>query len=251
MKRTITMRIAAIGTVVGLLTAVPGVALAQTDTEVDQGTEHRDTFDRIKQRALAAIDERLDAIARWTSTVEGGEVLSRDHQARLLADLSAAERGLAALADDIEAAETYSELGELVPKIVEDYWVFALLGPKVHLVIAANVLSGAAERFETAAAAIQDAVDRAGEAGFDVAEAQQALDRMQTHITAALTLAGPVPNNVLNLQPKDMPEAAEQLRAAHVDLVSAREELRAARQAGHEALQALREASGAAGPEAQ
>lgn len=244
MRNTIVKRLAAVITVSTLLVAVPGTAFAQTEPvessvpEVDR----TDTIDQLKRRALEAIDNRLDAIARWTETVESNEHLDTDHRARLLAELSAASRGLTSLAGEIQAAGTYSELGRLIPKIVEDYWVFALLGPKVHLVIAADTMSDINDRFEDAAASIQEAIDRLAEAGYDPTAAQAALDRMQAHLSAASTLIGPIPGTVLSLRPADMPEASAELRKARADLETAAEELRAARKAGHEAVKAIKDA---------
>ena len=244
MRNTIVKRLAAVVTISAVLVAVPGAAFGQTEP-VERSIAEADrsqTIDQLKRRALEAIDKRLDAIARWTETVEANDHLDADHRARLLADLSATSRGLDSLADDIEAATTYSELGRLIPKIVEDYWVFALLGPKVHLVIAADTMADINDRFEDAAASIQEAIDRLDEAGYDPAAAQVALDRMQAHLVAASTLIGPIPGAVLSLRPADMPEASAELRNARADLESAADELRAARKAGHEAVKAIKDA---------
>ena len=244
MRNTIAKRLAAVITISALLVAVPGTAFAQTEP-VESSVPEADrslTIDQLKRRALEAIEKRLDAITRWTETVEANEHLDADHRARLLADLSATTRGLSSLAEDIEAATTYSELGRLIPKIVEDYWVFALLGPKVHLVIAADVMADINDRFDEVAASIQEAIVRLTEAGYDPTAAQAALDRMQAHLVAASTLIGPVPGTVLALRPADMPEASADLRTARADLESAAEELRAARKAAHEAVEAIRDA---------
>jgi hypothetical protein len=224
--------------------AVPGAAFAQTEPAETQTlrTDQEASFDQLKRRALESIDTRLDAITRWTDQVDAAEHLSADHRSALLVELSAYTRGLTELAAEIEAATTYSELGGLIPKIVEDYWVFALLGPKVHLVIAADVMTHITGRFDDVATSIQEAIERVEEAGYDPADAQAALDRMQSHLVAASTLIGPVPTTVLALQPVDMPEASAQLRSAHGDLQSAREELRAAQQAGRQAVETIKDA---------
>ena len=244
MRNTIVKRLAAVVTMSALLVAVPGTAFAQTEPVESSvaDADRPDTIDQLKRRALEAIEKRLEAITRWTGTVETNEQLDPDHRARLLADLGATSRGLNSLADDIEAATTYSELGRLIPKIVEDYWVFALLGPKVHLVIAADVMADINDRFDEVAASIQEAIDRLEEAGFDPTAAQAALDRMQAHLVAASTLIGPVPGTVLALRPADMPEAGADLRIARADLESAAEELRAAQQAAHKAVEAITDA---------
>lgn len=243
MKSTNVKRVAALATTVALLTAAPGTAFAQTDPAETRtaDAERTEGLDQLKRRALTAIDTRLAAIARWIERVENSEHLTAEHRAALHTELSAATRGLTALAADIEAATSYSELGGLIPKIVEDYWVFALLGPKVHLVVAADHMTHVAGRFDETAESIQAAIDRAEEAGFDVTEVQDALDRMSAHLAAAALLIDPVPRNVLALQPVDMPEGGDLLRSAHADLKSGGHELRAAREAARRAVEALRD----------
>ena len=244
MRNTIAKRLAAVATVSALVLTVPGTAFAQTQP-LDPATVETDragAIDQTKRRALEAIDKRLDAVAGWTQRVAESEHLDAGHRATLVAELEATTRGLTALATDIEAATTLSELGALVPKIVEDYWVFALLGPKVHLVIAADAMAHIGGRLEEVSSTIQAAIDRLEEAEYDPAEAQAALDRMTAHLGVAASLIDPVPATVLGLKPADMPEASDQLRNARAELESAGEELRAAGQAGREAVEAIRKA---------
>ncbi|MDH5616785.1 MAG: hypothetical protein OEY62_09640 [Acidimicrobiia bacterium] len=244
MKTNLVKRTAAGATISAMLMAMPGTAFAQTepvDSTVTE-TDRSATLDGLKRRALETIDTRLDAIDRWTHRVETNEHLSDDHRSVLIAELNAAAGGLRSLAADIEAATTYSELGGLIPKIVEGYWVFALLGPKVHLVIAANVMADINDRFDEVAASTQEAIERVEAAGYDPVDARAALDRMLAHLTAASTLIDQVPGSVLHLRPADMPEAGEQLRSAQADLKSAAEELRAAQQAGRQAVEAIKDA---------
>ena len=243
MNRNLTKRVAAVATTVAMLMAIPGAAFAQTEpTETRTSeTERPESLDRLKRRALQAIDKRLETITRWIEKVDNNEYLSADHQAALRTELEAATRGLTALAEGIEEADSYSELGGLIPKIVEDYWVFALLGPKVHLVIGADHLIYITGRFDETAVTIHSAIDRAAGAGFDVADAQAALDRMSVHLAAASLLIDPVAGSILVLQAADMPEARDQLRSAHADLKSGRQELRAARKSAHEAVSAFRD----------
>ncbi len=236
-------RVAALAATVVLLTAAPGTAFAQTDPAETRAAdaERTEGMDQLKRRALTAIDTRLAAIARWIETVENREHLTTEHRAALQTELSAATRSLTALAADIEAATTYSELGGLIPKIVEDHWIFALLGPKVHLVGSADHMTHVAGRFDETAESIEAAIDRAEEAGYDVTEAQDSLDRMLAHLAAATLLIEGVPRNVLALQPAGMPEGRDLLRSAHADLDSSGHELRSAREAARRAVEALRD----------
>ncbi|MFQ5947753.1 MAG: hypothetical protein ACE5KX_02690 [Acidimicrobiia bacterium] len=252
-------RLAVLALAMSLVLALPGSAMALTADGEEEHTEERteasveerrpeesreEIIRELKARALEAIARRLQTIDRLVSVIQANEHITEAHARALLVDLADATRGLQALAGEIEAATTLEELRELIPKIFEDYLIYELVVPKVHLVIGADTLVDIAHRFEAVAEQLQDAINRAEEAGLDVTEAQAALDEMIEHINAAKALAGPVPGKVLPLQPEDWPGVQEVLRSAHSALQGAREQLRAAAAAAHAVVEALRNAAG-------
>lgn len=235
MRRYVAMAVVAAVTMVS-----PVAAFAQeTDQPVndrpvthqpvtDEATDRRHDFDGSKQRALAAIDKRLEAIDRAEQAVETNGHLKPNHAAQLGAELAKHERELIDLRSDIEAAETRAELAELVPLIVTEHWVFAMLIPKTKLVIGADVVDDAVERANEFGETVQDVIDRLSEAGVDMTAAQAELDAALGAVADADAAAAGVPGAVLPIGPEDMPGASETIRAAKADLDSAASSLRSA-----------------------
>lgn len=245
-------KIAAATLALAMLGSMPATALAQTDT-----TSPRDTIaqreaerperdiDVVKERALAAIDRRLERVARLRDAVHSSEHVTDEHASDLLAEFERTESGLLALAEEIRAAETADELRVLIPRIATDFRVYVLVTPKTWEVLVADAMGDAAVRFEEVAMNIAEAVQRAEEAGYDVGEAQAALERMQSLVAEGAGLAEAVPPAVLPLTPADWPDPARSVvRGAHADLVAARQAFREARTAAHDAVEALRAAIG-------
>jgi len=247
-KRTITAAVA-----LSLVLALPGVAMAETAGEPASGgtvaeqtvdTQRPGVVDRIKARAQWAIDRRFETIDRLrTALNERGHTTTR-HKADLFVDLNQAEAGLRTLSREIQAATTVDQLQVLVPKIATDFRIYLVVAPKIREVIAGDTAVWAVNNPATDAyERISAAVDRADQAGYDVTEAQAALQEMMTHMTKAEAYAGPVPNQVIGLQASDWENPARTLlRQGRDSLIQARDELRAARDSAKAAVQALRDA---------
>lgn len=220
--------------------ALPAVALAQ-EAPVEAGDALR-IIERLKDRAEAAIENRLDTIERVSEALQDAEYLTEEHERVLLNELGSSSDGLTALGREIEAAETLAELGELIPKIFEDYRIYAIVVPKAPLVAVADAIEAASGRVEVVSEALQDAIDRVREAGFDTSEAEEALAALVASLGEATALAGPVPDKVLPLRPADWPDPAQSvLEGAHGDLRSARDHLESAVRSAHETARILRD----------
>ena len=249
-KKTTTAALA-----LSLVLALPGVAMAQTadapatdSTVTDQvvDTARPDVINRIKDRAQAAIDRRFATIDQLRDALNNKGHATAGHKADLFVDLNSAEAGLEALSREIENAETIDQLRVLVPNIATDFRIYLVVAPKVHEVIAGDtavwlVDNPLTEAYEKLSAA----VDRANEAGYPVTEAQALLQEMQTHMTKAEAHAGPVPNQVIDLEASDWENPAKALLEQGRDkLMQARDELRGAKESAQAAAQALRDAIG-------
>ena len=250
------MRAGALGTAVMMLLATPGTALAQetdearpTDSVVDDArpTDSQDASDRhpnpcraLNERAQQAIEIRLAAIDRMQEAIRSNDKLTPAHAEELQAQLAHAERGLKGLAEEIHRAPC-DELPRLVQKIVDDFRVFVLLVPKVHLVIAADSIAHVVHRLGEAAGWLQEMIERFEEAGYDVSAAQAELGEMKTQLESAAHLAGPIPGKVLPLTPEDWPQAQSVIQEAARMVRNAGGEVRAAWMSAHQVIRALRE----------
>jgi hypothetical protein len=232
-----------------LVLAAPVAALAQVEEErpttVAEDERPVVDIDGIKDRAAREIDRRLKTIDRLEFEIGMNDYVTDDHASQLLSELASSSAGLTALGEEIAAATTIDELRVLVPKIAEDYRIYLVVAPKVAETLASDTLVGVSSRFDEVGARIQDAIDRATEAGYDVSDAQSELDEMRRLVAEGVGLADPVAETVLPLQPSDWPDPAEDvLRQGREDLTDARQSLRQARDAAHDAIRSLKEAIG-------
>jgi len=225
-----------------MILTVPLGAAAQTEEPDRPATaEENLEIDDVKERALAAIDARLDTIARLRERITSHPHVTGEHQGELLGELGRAEAGLHSLAAEIRTAESMAELRVLVPKIAEDFRIYLVVVPKVNLVLGSDSVVAAAGRLGEAAELLQSWIDRAADAGYDVTEAEAHLAEMRRQIADAVSLGAPVAAAVLPLTAADWPDPAERILAdARAGLVAARQLLGGALESGHEVVKALR-----------
>lgn len=235
-KRTIT-----IVAILGLILALPGVAMAETDTSTERQTTR--SIDDVKDRALQAIDNRLATIERLRVHIDQGKTTG-DHKTTLTGDLDSAETGLNRLAGEIQDATTLEELRTLVPQIATDFRIYVVVAPKTLEVVTADTVLWAVDNPMTRVYdKLTQAIERAADAGYEVSEARAALQDMQVHMTQVEAHAGPVPEQVIGLQAGDWVNPAKALLdQGHDKLLKAREELLAARVSAHATADALRAA---------
>lgn len=239
----ITTRIVAGALCLLAVAGAPAAALAQEDTRTT--LVRTADLDTLKLRAIGAIDARLIRIDRLRAQVGAAGALTSDHEAQLGAELGRAESGLTALRAEIEAAQAIEALRRLIPKIAEDYRIYVLVTPKVHLVIASDTVTAAADTLDEVAGRLAGTIEEAAAAGYDTGEAEAALEEMQSAIAQARRVGSPVAGSVLPLTPADWEEPAHGLlTAGHDDIIEARRHLRDAREAARDVVRALREAAG-------
>lgn len=252
MKRLMTAALAAL-----ILAAVPGVAVAQEATTTERSTEAREDqatgaerhgvwIEKLKARAIEAIDKRLTTIDDLEAAINRSASVDPDHAEQLIGELRASAFGLEALAGDIRAAEDLDTLRVLIPQIFEDYRIYAVVAPKVHLVLAADAAGAIGDRLAEATDKLATALDRLEEHGVDVGDAEALLTEMERLVASGADAAAKVPGMVLGLTPADYPGSTETLRAAQAELQSAGADLRAAGHNAHEIVRFIKSVVGGA-----
>ncbi|NND04279.1 MAG: hypothetical protein HKN91_15985 [Acidimicrobiia bacterium] len=195
----------------GLFVALPGAAVAETDTATSDTAvvdEHSD-FDKIKRRALNAIEKKLSVVTRLAHKVESSKTVTDEHAAKLLRDLRHTHEGLEELARKIKAAETPEELRELI-SMIGSYKVHQVLKPKVLQVLASDRNVAATRHLAEFSNTLEMLIERAAEAGYDVERPKYLLAKMRRNVAAAYELAAPVADAVIDLQPEDWPDPAKE-----------------------------------------
>ncbi len=240
MKRLTTVALA-----VAMLAAVPGVAVAQEGATVDRqaparsadGTadeRHAQWVATIKARALEAIDKRLGTISDLEAAIDRSETVAQVHADQLLGELREAQAGLESLAAQIRAAEDIETLRRLIPRIFEDFRIYAIVAPKVHLVLVSDAAGTVADRLGMAAGRLGEVLDRLEARGFDVTDAEALLAEMERLVASGAESAASVPGMVLDLTPADYPGSTETIRTAHSVLQAAGSHLREAGETAQE-----------------
>jgi hypothetical protein len=227
----------------GLLVALPGVAVAQTDAVSADTPSVSDVsdIDEIKHRALHAIDRRLHTIARLTRKVSESKSVTDEHAKKLLVDLEDAAEGLKELARKIKGAQTIEELRELVPLIATDFRIYRVVKPKVLQVLASDRVVAATGRLTELGDKLETLIARAADAGYDVTRPRILLARMRHNVAAAERLAAPVADKVVDLQPEDWPDPAKALlREGRARLGEASDHLHRARYQARKIMRWLR-----------
>jgi hypothetical protein len=245
MKRMMTGLLA-----VSMLASMPGVAAAQESTThrtvQTQGGAERvvDWVAKVKARALEAIDKRLVTIDELEAAINRSETITATHAEQLLAELAGSEAGLSSLAGQIRAGEDAETLWALVPQIFEDYRIYAVVAPKVRLVLGADGAGAVAGRLGRAADSLDTVIDRLADNGIDLEAARALLDEMTRLVESGAASAASVPGMVLDLTPADYPGSTEIIRSAHEVLQSAGSDLRAAGENAGEILRLIKDAVG-------
>jgi hypothetical protein len=234
----IRIRLAAAALGVGLVIAAPAAAWAgprrpvSTDptssSENPTDASHRSIED-LRARCLAAIDVRLPALATSRTALAGSEHVTADHEAALSVDIDETAARLRELRDAIKADTDPAVLRNHCRSIFEDNRVFALVLPRVRLVVGADTATDAGAKLRDVAGKLADAIEKAEAAGQDVSQAKLDLDLMRAHIASGVAAAGSVPGAVMGLTPADWNANHEVLTPARQSLRSARADLRVAR----------------------
>lgn len=227
----------------GLFVALPGAAVAESDAATSDTAvvdEHSDHIDKIKKRALNAIEKRLKTVARLAHKVESSKTVTDAHAAKLLRDLRDAAEGLTELARKIEAVESPERLRELIG-MIGDFKIYQVVKPKVLQVLASDRIVAATRHLGEFSNTLEMLIERAAEAGYDVERPKYLLAKMRRNIAAAYELGAPVADAVIDLQPEDWPDPAKAtLKKGARHLRAAVEHLQVARKKGRQIVHWLR-----------
>ncbi len=216
-------------TALGTATALPAQAApaARAGTPAATAADKAVGLDAAKKLTTARIDGRLAMLKASGVAVRNAARLTDAHQAALQKILDADVAGLTALREKVAAETTVEAVRADARSMVEDYRVYLLVRPQVHLTVAADVESAAVTRLREAHGKLAEAVAAAKAAGKDVGDAEAKLAHLKAELDA-VDLAG-VADTLLAVEPG--PDAAgirAKTGAARTAVRAARTHLRAA-----------------------
>ncbi|WP_155375556.1 hypothetical protein [Catellatospora vulcania] len=221
MTLTATALAAATGMPAQAVTPVAGVAVQAADQAANLANA--------KKLTTVRIDGRLALLRAEGVAIRNAARLTDAHQTALQKIIDADIAGLTELRAKVAAETTPEAVRADARSMVEDYRVYLLVRPQVHLTLAADVESAALTRLRTLHDKLAQAVAAARSAGKDVGDAEAKLAHMKSELDAMGSALSGLADELLAVQPG--PDAAAikaRTTAARADARTARTHLRAA-----------------------
>jgi hypothetical protein len=192
MKRTVWTAVTALGTAATLaLTAGPAGAAPTPGAGLDAA----------KKVLTARIDGRLETLRALNVAIGGATHLSSAHKSSLQGIVDNDQSGLGALKTKVAGETTTTALKADATSMVDDYRIYVLATPQVHLVIAADLETTAGTELSQAADKLATAIDTAKKAGKDTIKAEADLADMRAQISASGTALSGKADAILAVKP--------------------------------------------------
>lgn len=182
----------------------------------------------LKQRCEKAISRRLSFLGNLQSRVSGATVLTAEHRSALLGIIAGDQSGLGALAATIQAEASLSQLRHDCREIVTGYRVYVLLGPQVHLTIAADRVDFVDEKVQGLYGRVNAALKRCSAGSAECQAAEQAFQDLQSKVRQSKQAVAGVAAEVLRLTPAGYPGNASVVDTARTSVEAAHSALEGA-----------------------
>ena len=186
----------------GLL-AAPAAALPATGTNTDTAAKQAARLSLIKSRGDGEITRRLSTLSNLGGRINATTKLSASDKATLVAEVDSTTNGLNTLKTQLDADTTLDAAHTDAQSILNEYRVYALVRPKIHLIITADGQQVVEGKLTTLAGKLQTRLSTAKTTGKDVTSLQIKLDDMTKQTAAAQSISSAVQAAVLPLQPSD------------------------------------------------
>lgn len=210
-------------------TTLTAVALAATAGVPAQAADQAANLANAKKLTTVRIDGRLAMLRAEGVAIRNAARLADAHQTALQQTLDADVAGLTELRAKVAAETTLEAVRADARSMVEDYRVYLLVRPQVHLTLAADVESAALTRLRTLHGKLAEAVTAAKSAGRDVGDAEAKLAHLKSELDATESALSGLVNDLLAVQPgPDGAAIKAKTTAARADVRTARTHLRAA-----------------------
>lgn len=167
-----------------------------------------------------ALARRQATLSRLTTLVGKTPALSATARRTLQSQLAAETSGINGLAAAAPGEGT-ATLGTTAGTMVNQYRVYAVMVPKVHIAVSAGRQQRAEQRAATREQAISARISRAQHAGHTVTQAQSAYQNLVKEVSAATSSTAGA-SSVLTVEPSGYPADAGAIRSARAALTSAR-----------------------------
>jgi hypothetical protein len=145
------------------------------------------TVDQAKKVVTAQIDGRLAALRALSTAVHDAAHLTASHKSTLSDLIAADTSGLTALRGTVAGETTVAAVRADAKKMVDDYRIYLLVVPKVHLTDALDIEAAAVGPLQQVYDKLAGLVAAAKQAGKSVGDADAKLADMSTQISTVRT----------------------------------------------------------------
>lgn len=197
----------------------------------------------LKTRANTEITRRLASLDKLSSKISLIKKLSAAQQASFTADIQNNITDLTNLKAKIDADTDPTTLQADVKSIVDDYRIYLLYVPKIHLLAGAEVVTEITTNLTTIAAKLEARITTEQTAGKDVSALNTELINMKSNIANAIANAQNITDTVTGLTPSGYPSNKTNLQSAHDMLVAAKADIQTAKKAAQAIITGLKNLS--------
>jgi hypothetical protein len=240
--KNLNRRVIASISLVGLVLATLITPVHAVDTVDNTTTDPAQTarMTNLVQRADNEIDRRLVALNNLTAKISTLKRISDGQKSAFNSEIQTNITSLTNLKAKIDADTDLPTLKQDVQSIVDNYRIFALYMPKIHLLAGADIASDMAGSLGSLAIKLQNKITTDQQAGKDVATLQTLLTEMQTKVSDASNQAANITDLVIQLVPSGYPGNSTNLSSARDMLKTARADIQAASQDAQQIITGLK-----------
>lgn len=176
-------------------------------------------FDKMKARTLQELTRRINALNKVLGKISGLKRLTADQKSTLTSQVNTEITALTNLKTKIEGDTDIATLETDKKSIINEYRVFALFIPKIHILAVADSILNIVDNVTN------NWLPKLKERAIGVAGADAILADMETNLNDAKTQAQGAIDAVMPLTPSGYPGNKETLKSARDMLVKARQDL--------------------------
>lgn len=213
-------------------------AAVRRDTVKAEITDQRVTA--LKEKADKEIERRITALNELIKKIAALKKLPASDKATFTTQIQAEITNLTNLKTKIDADTDIITLRADVKSIVSTYRIFALFLPKIHILVAADMMSETIDRLSQIATKLQVRIQEAKSTGANVIALEAALADMQAKLTDAQKQFDSIETNITSLTPDGYPGNKSTLVNARGLLKTGRLNLIAAQQDAQVIIKGLR-----------
>ena len=203
----------------------------------------QDALGVAKHTVETKIDARLAQLAQLQHQVDGSKNLTDGDRSALDTILANEVSGLTALRSKVESETTTAAVAADAKSMIDDYRVYVVVTPQVHLTIAADVGEHAVEvANDKIAPKLDAAIAQAQANGKDVTKAQADDDAFKAAVAAAAADLDGQSATLLAQEPHGYPANHQTFLDARAKIADARAKLAEARTDAHNVVEDLRAA---------